>query len=212
MKIKSLILSGLAVVVALAMTGCSSNQLGTPTNISNIGTNPDTSLDGIDIYMMGTTNDTSNSLSRASDIEESAYFTLQYTAETTLERGDKYFAVNAPKAMSNFDGSTITTMEEFVDKCGTSALGGFGSAFDKFGTNSYYCNISGTRIVHTGFMEVAFFKEQPHNVLVWDAQAVIDYLKEDGEYKEYDKDDIKTIRASAMRGGGAWMRTYRTAK
>ena len=61
-------------------------------------------------------------------------------------------------------------------------------------------------------MEVAFFKEQPLNVLVWDAQAVIDYLQAEGEYKEYDKDDIKTIRASAMRGGGTWMRDYRTAK
>lgn len=212
MKIKSLILSGLAVVAALVMSGCSSNQLGTPTNISNIGTNPDTSPDGIDIYMIGTKNDTSNSLSRASDIEESAYFTLQYTAETTLERGDKYFALNAPKAMSNFDGSTITTMEEYIDKCGTSALGGFGSAFDKFGTNSYYCNISGVKIVHTGFMEVAFFKEQPHDVLVWNAQAVIDYLKEEGEYKEYDKDDIKTIDALHMRGGMTWINKYRTAK
>ena len=78
--------------------------------------------------------------------------------------------------------------------------------------NLYYCNISGVKIVHIGFMEVAFFKEQPHNMLVWDAQAVIDYLQAKGEYKEYDKDDIKTIRASAMHGGGAWMRDYRTAK
>jgi len=212
MKIESLILSSIAVVAALVMTGCSSNQLGTPTNINNISTNPEAGLNNVDIYLIGTKNDTSNSLSRASDIEESAYFTLQYTAETTLEGGDKYFAVNAPKAMSNFDGSTISTMEEFVDKCGTSALGGFGSAFDKFGTNSYYCNISGTKIVHTGFMEVAFFKEQPLTILVWDAQAVVDYLKKEDLYKEYDKDDIKTIASSHLRGGGIWMNKYRRAK
>ena len=212
MKIKSLILGTLLVVATLSMSGCSSNQLGTPTNINNIGSNPDAGLHDVEIYLIGTKNDTSNSLSRASDIEESAFFTLQYTAETTLERGDKYFSVNAPKAMSNFDGSTITTMQEFIDKCGTSALGGLGSAFDKFGTNSYYCNISGTKIVHSGFIEVAFFKEQPLDILVWDAQAVIDYLKEDGEYKEYNKDDIKTVSASKMRGGGNWMNKYRTAK
>ena len=117
--------------------------------------------------------------------------------------------MNAPKAMSNFDGSTITTMEEFVDKCGTS---GFGSAFDAYGINSYYCNISGVGIVHAGFLEVAFFKEQPHNVLVWDAQAVIDYLKEEGEYKEYNKGDIEIMPASQLSGGGSWIRSYRSSK
>ncbi len=210
MKIKSLILS--CIVTLMVMSGCSSNQLGTPANIDQIPTNPDAGLHDVAIFLIGTKNNTSNSLSRASDMEESAFFTLQYTAETTLERGDKYFAVNAPKAMSNFDGSTLTTMEEFVEKCGTSALGGLGSMIDKFGINSYYCNISGTRIVHIGFMEVAFFEEQPIDVLVWDAQAVIDYLKKEGEYKEYDKDDIETISGSQLGGGGAWMRDYRTAK
>ena len=209
-KISTLVLTTLAVV--FFMSGCSSHQIGTPSEISKIDGHPEANTKEEKIFLVATRNDSSNSLSRASDIEESAYFTLQNVAESALERGDKYFAVNAPKAMSNFDGSTITTMEEFVEKCGTSSGGGFASAFDAFGLNTYYCNISGVRIVHAGFMEVAFYKEKPLNVLVWDAEAVLSYLKKEGLYKTYDKKDVEIIESSKLGGGGYWIKNLRDLK
>ena len=86
-----------------------------------------------------------------------------------------------------------------------------GSAFDQFGLNTYYCNISDVRIVHTGFVEASFFKKRPLDILVWDAQAVIDYLKEKGLYKSYDKDDIETPSSALIGGGGYWKNKLKNA-
>lgn len=187
-------------------------QLGTPIETNKItGYLKQKNTTDDKIYLIGTKNTTFESLSRASDMEESAYLTLQHTAELTIERDNKYFAIYAPKMMSNYEGSTISSMEEFEAKCGTSILGGFGSAFDKFGLNTYYCNISGVRIVHTGFVEASFFKKRPLDILVWDAQAVIDYLKEKGLYKSYDKDDIETPSSALIGGGGYWKNKLKNA-
>lgn len=212
MKMKSLLLLALALITIFGMSGCSSNQLGIATNVNTIRSNPEYQQENKNIYLIGTKNDTSNSLSRASDIEESAYFTLQHTAEITLDRGDKYFAIYAPKALSNFQGSTINSMEEFIDKCGSSILGSIGSSFDKYGLNTYYCNTSGVEMVHSAFIEVVFFKERPLNTLVWDAQAVLDYLKDENLYREYDKEDAQTVASWAISGYYIWNRHYRDAK
>jgi hypothetical protein len=208
-KISTLVVS--AVAATLFMSGCSSTQIGQPKDISQIKGWPQKAQKG-KIFLISTKNDSSNSLSRASDIEESAYFTLQIVAETALEKGYQYFAVNAPKAMSNFDGSTITSMEEFIQKCATSSAGGLASAFDAFGLNSYYCNISGTRMVHAGFMEVAFYNEKPLNVLVWNANDVIQYLKKHDIYKKYNKDDVEIVDPSNRYETIYWVKHYRDAK
>ena len=213
MNLKTIILSIASILVLLSVTGCSSHSVGKPYDITMIESHPEYQQKLTnDVYLIATHNDSSKSISRASDIEESAYFTLQRAAEVTLARGDKYFAVNAPQAMSNLNGSTINTMEDFIEKCGTSAGGSMGSMFDAFGANNYYCNISGVKIVHYGYIEVAFFKEQPDHVLVWDAQAVIDYLKKEDLYKEYDINEVKVIPSVAMPGLPYWLKNYRNAK
>jgi len=51
MKIKSLILGSLLVAAGLTMSGCSSNQLGTPTNTKEIGTQTGPSADNIDYIL-----------------------------------------------------------------------------------------------------------------------------------------------------------------
>lgn len=212
MKNSNLIKFSIGILTVLIMTGCGSNQLGIPIETNKIvGYLKQKNTTDDKIYLIGTKNTTSDSLSRASDMEESAYLTLQHTAELTLKSGNKYFAIYAPKMMSNYAGSTISSMEEFEAKCGTSILGGFGSAFDKFGLNTYYCNISGVRIVHTGFVEASFFKRKPLDILVWDARAVIDYLKKEDMYKDYDKDDMITPSSAHIGGGGFWKNKLKDA-
>jgi len=68
---------------------------------------------------------------------------------------------------------------------------GFASPF-----NAFNYNISGVKIVHAGFVEVAFFKKKPLYVLVWDAEAVLSYLKEIFLYKTYYKKDVEIVVAS----------------
>ncbi len=210
MKVKSLVLLGIGFLAVLGMSGCSKTAVGLPVSTKIVPSMPNNTKE--EIFFIGTKNDSSNSLSRASDIEESAYFTLQHVAETAIARENKYFAVYKPKALSNFDGSTITSMKEFVAKCGTSAGGGFGSAFDAFGLNSYYCNIGGVPVVHTGFMEVAFYKEKPTNVLVWNAQNVIDYLKKEKLYKKYNPEEVEIIPSTSIGGSGEWVNNLRNRK
>jgi len=208
MKLKSVILIGISIFVMLGTSGCSKTLLGTPVNTNIVVGMQDNNVKE-DVFFIGTKNDSGNSLSRASDIEESAYFTIQHVASIALAKGNKYFAIYRPKAMSNFEGSTITSMEEFVKKCGTGSGAGFASAFRAFGLNSYYCNISGVPLVHHGFVEVAFYKEEPSHVLVWNAQDVIDYLKKEKLYKEYNVEEVEISATSSMPGSGDWLRDLR---
>lgn len=201
--LKNLLFGCLAVSVVL-FSGCSSHKIGTPVNMGPVEKGSQEI-----VWLIGEKNDSGNSMSRASDAEESGYFTLQRIAEVALEKDERFFAINAPKSLSNYDGSTISTMEEFTEKCTSSTLGGFGSAFDAFGLNSYACNLSGTRMVHHGYAEVVFFKTQPDHVLTWDAKAVIDYLKKEDLYKEYEIADVKVMPSTKTGKWVYWLKTYR---
>ena len=214
MKLLQVIKLGLGLTLALSVIGCSSHRLGTPVDVTKAKGHPEYQKELKEpIYLIATHNDSSNSLSRAKDVEEAAVFTLQYAAELTLERGDSYFAINAPYTISNFDGSTVNNMDDFTKKCIGSGFGGFGSAFDAFGLNAYGCNIgSQSSGIHDGYLEVAFFKEQPDSVLVWNANDVIAWLKKEDEFKEYDPKEIKHVGSVKFWGTARWIKGLRSKK
>lgn len=129
------------------------------------------------------------SISRARDSIKTAYLLFNIAADYTIKENYKYFAVYAPKMISNFENSPINTMEEFVEKCSNSILGHVGSSFDAFGLNTYACNMANIN-PKKGFFDIVLFKEKPKSILVYTAEDVIKYLKDNGEYREKDEFEV----------------------
>ena len=186
MKQKILLAVSLVLMVTV-FSGCGYATMGVIPdyeypNIPNYGNE-------VGVTLIGGATDEMNSISRAKDATAVAHLTFQIAADYTLSQGDKYFSVYKPEMISNFNGSPINTMEKFSKKCSTSLLGSIGSAFDNTGLNTYACRVAVTRHQQHGFLYIVLFSKKPKNLLVWDAQKVIDYLKKHKEYKA--KNELK---------------------
>ncbi|RXJ79042.1 hypothetical protein [Arcobacter sp. F2176] len=101
--------------------------------------------------------------------------TIQAAAETTLLKDKKYFAILSPAAMSNLNGVLINTPEEYFKKCEIT----MGDVLT-FQTNK--CGLIPRN--NNGIMTIKVFSERPHDILVYDANEVIKYLKTNGKYDE----------------------------
>ena len=101
---------------------------------------------------------------------------LQAAAETTIKKGKKYFAIIKPAPVSAFNGSLINTGKEFMDKCSTSVADIFTFQEGKCGLHQKYRFIAQ--------MEIIAFDSQQEEVVTYNAQEVIDYLKANKLYDE----------------------------
>ena len=101
-------------------------------------------------------------------LQNAAWMTLNY------EKGYKYFAFHRPYAISNTKGSLINTAKEFMEKCVPSSA-------NPFEVGQGRCGWSGRGAVEGAMIVV--FKEKPHDILVYDAKEVLDYLKANDIYR-----------------------------
>jgi len=99
---------------------------------------------------------------------------LQNMADLTLREGFKYFAIGRPLAISNMDGSTMNTAEEFVDKCTPSSAQIFDVANGR-------CGFNGTTMWVSAIF--AAYKEKPLEYLTYDAKEVKEYLIANNLYR-----------------------------
>lgn len=112
---------------------------------------------------------------------------LQMAAEYTLKKGDKYFAIAYPSGLSNFSGSFIDTPKEYFNQCNVSI-----GKFLMFNTDP--CEIHSN--VDLGQLGIVTYLEKPNNVLSYNANDVIKYLKKENIYIK----ELKFTRFGVLRG------------
>lgn len=117
------------------------------------------------------------------DYNNSTYATLQAAAESTIIKGNKYFTIISPEEISNKNGSLMNTADEFMEKCDTTIADIFTFKWGKCGLHKK------NRFV--GNMAIHMFKKAPSNVLVYNAQEIVDYLKTKEKYDH--EGTVKTI-------------------
>lgn len=120
------------------------------------------------------------------NLNNSVRASLQVSAELSLQKGMKYFAIIEPQSVSNMNGSMITSVKEYLSKC---EFGVFENVV------SSKCNIH--RIPRRTQLMIKLYQEQPSDVLTFNAQNVIDDLKQLGYYQTDSKlepTEIKEIK------------------
>ena len=108
---------------------------------------------------------------------------LQVSSELTLQKGMRYFAIIEPKSVSNVNGSMINTTKEFLDKCEF-------AMFENLVSSK--CNLH-TKPRRTQLM-IKLYKEPQPNVLTFDAQNVLNDLKQLGYYQSDSELELSEIR------------------
>lgn len=106
---------------------------------------------------------------------------LEVAASTTLVKNYKYFAFIEPKEISNFDGSLLNTAEEILNKCLPNSL----LALSIPGTGGLHkCGAYNTN----ARLSVVMFNEEQKDFTVFNAQEVLDYMKEKDLYEGLEVD------------------------
>jgi hypothetical protein len=116
------------------------------------------------------------------NLNNSVRASLQVSAELTLQKGMKYFAIIEPQSVSNINGSMITSVKEYLAKCEF-------APFENLVSSK--CNIH--KIPRRTQLMIKLFKEQPSDVLTFNAQNVIDDLKQLGYYQSDSKLETSEI-------------------
>ena len=120
------------------------------------------------------------------NLNNSVRASLQVSAELTLQKDMKYFAIIEPKSVSNTNGSMVTSTKEYLDKC----------EFAMFeNVVSSKCDIH--RMPRRTMLMIKVYKEQPSDVLTFNAQNVISDLKQLGYYQTdsiLEPSEIKEIK------------------
>lgn len=114
-------------------------------------------------------------------------FALQLAAESTLKNGYKYFSIELPKgAASNIYGSLVNTAADFIKTCNTNSSGkDLGASMLTLGLINFRikdaCHIS-NGASGKGAIRIISYKKQPINFASYNANAVLEYLKEEKLY------------------------------
>lgn len=101
---------------------------------------------------------------------------LQAAAVSTRYRKGKYFAFVEPAPISNFNGALENTPEEFFKKCDVDMASFFAEPSP--------CKLHVTRTGHQTIFTIAIFKEVPENILVYNADDVVKYLRANNEWDD----------------------------
>lgn len=119
-------------------------------------------INGVGAYSMATISNYNNSTAAG----------LQVAAETTLRRNHTYFAIAYPNSISSFNGALVNTAEEYLKQCETNLAR---SLF-----NLDPCGIHlRPRVVA---MTIVTYKEQPNDVLTFNANDVLNYLHQEKRF------------------------------
>lgn len=111
---------------------------------------------------------------------------LEVAAVITLQQNYKYFAFFSPKEISNLDGSLSNTPEEILKKCLPSAL----LALHVPSTGGLHkCGTYNTKAK----IGIEMFNEEQLDFTVFNAQEVIEYMKEKGLYEGLEV-DVEVLR------------------
>jgi len=171
MSLKSLlVLSVTSLSMAVLFSGCGMKSYGT--NLSKELQNPN-DVPGKIYYIEG--KEAWRSPSAGYNAKTRNIHILQNAANLTLNEGYKYFSINRPIQISNFDGSLVNTAEDFIQKCTPPE----GQIFD---VGNGRCGFNGSTV--TEGMMIVVFKEVPKTVLSYDAKNVVEYLKAKEMYRE----------------------------
>lgn len=120
------------------------------------------------------------------NLNNSVRASLQVSAELTLQKNMKYFAIIEPQSVSNLNGSMITSVKEYLEKCEF-------AVFEHVVSSK--CDIH--RMPRRTQLMIKLYKEQPSDILTFNAQKVIDDLKQLGYYQvdsQLESSEIKEIK------------------
>ncbi len=206
MKLSKILTVISALFLVLVISGCSYNG-------AKIAPKEITNFNNESILLVQSAAPGAPSISRARDGEVAAWYAMQRASEITLDRKDSYFAIALPKLISNVDGSTMNTPEEFAKKCTNSSGASLASAFDAFGFNSYGCNIHSRKTLKSGFLAIITYKKKPKKYLVYNANDVLNYLKKN-EMLVSDEDvkEFPAVSDRVLRGLNDWLKNYSEKK
>jgi len=112
------------------------------------------------------------SMATQSSFNNSTIAGLQVASELTLKKKDNYFAIAHPSTLSSFQGSLINTPQEYIKKCEINI--GNMLTFNQDPCRLHPQN-SKPRVVR---LAITTYKEQPINVLTFNAKETLTYLKE----------------------------------
>ena len=118
-------------------------------------------------------------------------FVFQGAALTTIKKGYKYFRVVVP-----FDSSSamITTPEELHEACFNKGVSdSVGAEFHVIKVKN--CVNKSGKFASIASAGITAYKEKPNDVLVIDAQELLDYLKEKNIYTDFNKIEYYSNRA-----------------
>lgn len=200
------ILAVMVVIMAIMSTGCANKVILAPiekVTYENEKVSTDLSVFNIKLDVAN-----GRSLMRSSDAKESSLAALEAVARDTIEKGGKYFAIVAPYRISNYKGSTINTLSDFQEQCVDGALKAIGSVVDAFGVNENACGLAYAQNPNQAFIDYTVMKEIPNDILVWDAQQLIDDLKSSDLSNENGWDNMPKEKVSFTNpGADIWFDT-----
>ena len=186
MKLKTVILTISIVATGFLFTGCSNKQAGIALemntdkdkcevffkrhsrdiSICEIGAKENLiNIDGIGAYSMATISNYNNSTAAG----------LQVAAEVTLRRNHNYFAIAHPKSISSFNGALVNTAEEYFKQCETNLARSLVFNLDPCGIHY------SPRVAN---MTIVTYKEQPNDVLTFNANDVLNYLHKEKRFDQ----------------------------
>jgi len=149
------------------------------------------SKEGKDIYLIDAISSFSDYGFVHTGINNAVTAALQAAAETTLLTGKSYFAIISPTAISNMNNVLINTPEDYLKNCTTS----MGTVLSLGSRN---CGVKGVR--KNGVITFKVYDERPHDILVYDANEVIQYYKDNDLYDDEERvKDIITFKEGAFK-------------
>lgn len=98
---------------------------------------------------------------------------IQVAAETTLKKKHNYFSIAYPEKLSNFQGSLTNTPEGYFKECDIDTTNVF--SFNNDPCGFHYS----PRVV---YLAIETYLERPENVLTYDANEVLNYLKKEKRF------------------------------
>ena len=185
MKIKNLLVLGIASSAMFIFSGCSGKSGALVANEKSCQVakykNAYCSQQNVDTYIVDALGEYSSFVH--TNLNNSIRASLQVSAELTLQKNMKYFAIIEPQSVSNVNGSMVTSTKEYLDKCEFAML-------ENLTTSK--CDIH--RMPRRTMLMIKLYKEQPKDVLTFDAQNVLNDLKQLGYYQSDSELELSEIR------------------
>ncbi len=185
MKMKNLLVLGIASSAIFILSGCSGKSGAIVANEKSCQVakykNAYCSQQSANTYIVDALGEASTFTH--TNLNNSVRASLQVSAELALQKDMKYFAIIEPQSVSNINGSMITSVKEYLSKCEF-------AVFENVVSSK--CDIH--RMPRRTMVMIKLYKEQPADVLTFNAQNVLDDLKQLGYYQSDSKLEASEIK------------------